>query len=101
MRLIWEIGVLTFLLQKQSYKLYISFSLCVEGIFAVDMKGQLKSKTQFYRISSDLDKTNKSKNDKSEDTIIVRNHIVADLCHSDPLNSLGRRYKIKSKIKTK
>lgn len=91
MRLIWEIEVLTFLLQKQSYKLYISFSLCVEGIFTVDMKGQLKSKTQFYRISSDLDKTSKSKNDKSEDTIIVGNHIVADLCHSDPLTSQKSR----------
>lgn len=60
------------------------------------MKGQLKSETQFSRISSDLDKTNKSKNEKSEDTISVGNHLVTDLCHSDPLRSLGSWYKIES-----
>lgn len=55
-----------------------------------------KEQTQFYRISGDLDKTNKSKIDKSEDTRSVGNHLVADLCQSDPLTILGSRYKIKS-----
>lgn len=51
------------------------------------MKGHLKIKIHFCKISSDIDKTNQD--DIREEMISVGKHLTSDPCHSDPCTNLS------------